>query len=197
VLGTATGAAAGAAIGAVADGGEGAWKGAAVGAVVGGLAGGVIGNYMDKQAKEMEAILAEQDRIQREQDRLQVAMASDVLFESGKAHLQPGARDKLGQFAGVLQRYPRTNIEIVGHTDSRGSEEYNYELSRKRALAVADELVRSGVSDARIKVRGEGEARPVATNETPEGRAMNRRVEINIDPDEGLQAEQAAGEEPH
>jgi len=197
VYGTAGGAAAGSAIGAIVGGGEGAWKGAAIGAVVGGLTGGLVGNYMDRQAKEMQQILAEQDRLRREQETLQVAMSSDLLFETGKAYLQPGARDKLREFARVLDRYPRTNIEIVGHTDNRGSEEYNYELSRKRALAVADELVRDGVSDARIKVRGEGESRPVATNDTPEGRAMNRRVEIIISPDQGLREEQGSGAEPH
>jgi outer membrane protein OmpA-like peptidoglycan-associated protein len=196
VYGTATGAAAGSAIGAIVGGGQGAWKGAAIGAVVGGLTGGVVGHYMDNQAKEMQAVLAEQDRLRREQDHLQVAMASDVMFESGSDYLQPGGRDKLSQFAGVLNRYPRTNIEVVGHTDSRGSEESNYELSRKRAVAVADELVRDGVSNSRIAVRGEGESRPVATNDTPEGRAMNRRVEINVAPDEGLRREEAAGQEP-
>jgi len=196
VVGTATGAAAGSAIGAIVGGGEGAWKGAAIGAVVGGLTGGVVGHYMDNQAKEMQAVLAEQDRLRREQDHLQVSMASDVMFESGSSYLQPGGRDKLRQFADVLNRYPRTNIEVIGHTDSRGSDESNYELSRQRAVAVADELVRDGVSNARIKVRGEGESRPVATNDTPEGRAMNRRVEINIVPDEGLRREEAGSQEP-
>jgi outer membrane protein OmpA-like peptidoglycan-associated protein len=124
-------------------------------------------------------------------------MSSDVLFESGKAYLQPGARDKLRQFAGVLQRYPRTDIEVVGHTDSRGTDEFNYELSQQRASAVADELANNGVSRSRMNLRGEGESRPVATNETREGRAMNRRVEVNVRPDQSLRAEQAATlEEP-
>ena len=196
VVGTATGAAAGSAIGAIVGGGEGAWKGAAIGAVVGGVTGGVVGHYLDQQAKEMEAVLAEQDRLRREQDHLQVAMASDVMFESGKAYLQPGGRDKLRQFADVLNRYPRTNIEVIGHTYNRGSDESNQDLSRKRAVAVADELVHDGVSDARIKTRAEGESRPVATNDTPEGRAMNRRVEIIVAPDEGLRREEAGSQEP-
>jgi outer membrane protein OmpA-like peptidoglycan-associated protein len=196
VAGTATGAAAGSAIGAIVGGGEGAWKGAAIGAVVGGVTGGVVGHYMDNQAKEMESVLAEQDRLRREQDHLQVAMASDVMFESGKAYLQPGGRDKLRQFADVLNRYPRTNIEVIGHTDNRGTDESNQDLSLKRARAVADELTSDGVSGARIRVRGEGESRPVATNDTPEGRAMNRRVEINVTPDEGLRREEAGTQEP-
>jgi outer membrane protein OmpA-like peptidoglycan-associated protein len=198
VAGTATGAAAGSAIGAIVGGGEGAWKGAAIGAVVGGLAGAGIGRYMDNQAREMEAILAEQDRLRRDQERLEVAMSSDVLFESGKAYLQPGARDKLRQVAGVLNRYPRTNVEVIGHTDSRGEEDFNYELSQKRARAVADELAANGVVSARIRTRGEGESRPVATNDTPEGRAQNRRVEIIVSPDDSFRAEGGEGsyEEP-
>jgi outer membrane protein OmpA-like peptidoglycan-associated protein len=87
---------------------------------------------------------------------------------------------------------------VIGHTDNRGSDEYNYDLSRRRAAAVADELISDGVSPSRIGTRGEGESRPVATNDTPEGRAMNRRVEINVTPDQGLRAEQAAAaQEPH
>jgi outer membrane protein OmpA-like peptidoglycan-associated protein len=199
IAGTGAGAAAGSAIGAVVGGGEGAWKGAAIGAVVGGIAGGLIGNYLERQAREMQAVLAEQDRLRLEQEQIHVAMASDVLFESGKAYLQPGARDKLRQFAAVLQRYPRTQVEVVGHTDGRGTEEFNYDLSRKRASAVAEELAGNGVSRSRISTRGEGASRPVATNDTPEGRAMNRRVEINVQPDQAMRAEQAAaaGEEPY
>jgi outer membrane protein OmpA-like peptidoglycan-associated protein len=193
--GTAAGAAAGAAIGAAAGGGQGAWKGAVIGAVVGGIAGGLIGKYMEKQAKEMEAILAEQDSLRIEQEQIHVAMAGDVLFETGKAYLQPGARDKLSRFAGVLKRYHRTEIEVIGHADSRGTEEFNYDLSLQRATAVADELASNGVSRSRIRTRGEGESRPIASNETAEGRAMNRRVEINVTPDQGLRAEQASADQ--
>ncbi len=187
VIGAGGGAAAGAAIGAIVGGGRGAGQGAAIGAVVGALGGGLIGSYMDQQAKAMQGVLAEQDRLRQGQDELQVVLASDVLFESGKAYVQPGARDKLRQIASVLNRYPRTNIQIVGHTDSRGSEESNQELSLRRARAVADELAAAGVSSARISARGEGESRPVASNNTPEGRQQNRRVEINLTPDNSFQ----------
>jgi outer membrane protein OmpA-like peptidoglycan-associated protein len=192
-VGAAAGAASGAAIGAIVGGGKGAGKGAAIGAVVGLLGGGLIGNYMDNQAKEMEAVLAEQDRLRREQERLEVTMASDVLFSSGSANLYPGARDKLRQFAAVLNRYPRTTIQITGHTDSRGSEQSNDQLSLQRARAVADQLTADGVSASRISVRGLGESQPIATNDTPEGRAQNRRVEMTVTPDEGLRAEQNQG----
>ncbi len=166
---------------------------AEIGAVVGLLGGGLIGSYLDNQAKEMQAVLGEQDRLRQEQERLNVTLASDVLFSSGSATLYPGGRDKLRQFAGVLSRYPRTTVQITGHTDSRGSEQSNDELSRRRAQAVADELVADRVDRGRISPRGAGAAQPVPTNETPEGRAQNRRVEIAVTPDEGMRTEQGGG----
>ncbi len=200
VLGTVGGAAIGSAIGAIADGGEGAWKGAAIGAAIGGVGGGLLGNYMDKQAREMQAVLSEQDRIRREQETIYISLGSDVLFDSGSAAVQPGARNKLLEVGGILSKYPRTLVTITGHTDSRGAEEMNYELSLRRARAVAEQLTADGVSSARISTRGDGESRPVANNETREGRQLNRRVELVIKPDSGLRAEHAAqggsGSEP-
>lgn len=198
VVGTASGAAVGSAIGAIAGGGKGAWKGAAVGAVVGGIGGGLIGRYLDQQAAEMQGVLSENDRLRREQETLYLTLGSDVLFDSGSAALQPGARDRLREVAGILNRYPRTVIDITGHTDSRGAAEMNQELSQRRARAVADQLIGEGVSSARINARGEGETRPVANNETLEGRQLNRRVEMVIRPDSEFRAEAArqSGEEP-
>ena len=141
--------------------------------------------------------------MRREQESLTATLASDVLFSSGSAQLYPGGREKLRQFAGVLNRYPRTTIQVVGNTDSRGSEESNLDLSRRRAQAVADELIADGVSSGRIASRGVGESMQIATNDTPEGRAQNRRVDIVVSPDQGLRNEQqqggggpAGGEEP-
>ncbi len=191
VLGTAAGAAIGAGIGAIADGGDGAWKGAAIGAAVGGLGGGAIGNYMGKQAAEMEAVLAEQDRIRQDQEQIYLSLGSDLLFDTGSADIQPAGRSKLLEVAGILSRYPRTTISVTGHTDSRGSEEMNYELSLRRARTVADALTGSGVSSSRITTRGQGESSPIASNETREGRQLNRRVELIVAPDEGLRAEAA------
>ena len=207
VYGTGAGAAAGAAVGGALGGGEGAWKGAAVGAAVGALGGGLIGNYMDRQKREMEQVLANQDRIAREGETLRASLSSDVLFESGSARLQPGAGGKLLQIAEILQRYPRTYVEVTGHTDNRGSESFNQELSERRAAAVRDSLVRSGVDSSRVSTRGEGEQKPIAGNDTATGRATNRRVDVTIRPDEGLAREQrgasegapppAPAEEPH
>src|SRR5262249_59045926 len=105
-------------------------------------------------------------------------MASDVLFSSGSADLFPGGREKLHNFAGVLNRYPRTLVQISGHTDSRGSEESNLTLSKRRAEAVAHELIAANVSQARISTRGLGESMPPATHDTPPGRAPNPPLPI-------------------
>jgi len=205
VYGTGAGAATGAAIGGALGGGEGAWKGAAVGAALGALSGGLIGHYMDNQAKDMQRVVDRQDRVERDGEMLKLSLASDVLFDSGSATLQPGAEDKLRHVAEVLQRYPNTRIEIIGHTDSRGTAASNTKLSEQRARAVRDVLARAGVDPARITTRGAAATRPVATNDTPEGRAVNRRVEIVTTPDEHLAAEsrpenapsrQAPAEEP-
>jgi outer membrane protein OmpA-like peptidoglycan-associated protein len=197
-VGAATGAGAGAAIGAIAGGGDAAGKGAAIGAIAGAIGGGLVGNYMDRQERELQAVLSSQDQVYRQEQGLEVVMASDVLFESGEAQLQPGARDRVARVASVMQRYPDTTIAIVGHTDSRGSTESNEDLSRQRADAVADALIANGVSQSRIRTYGEGETRPIASNDTTTGRAQNRRVEIEILPDESLRerAADAPYEEP-
>jgi outer membrane protein OmpA-like peptidoglycan-associated protein len=189
VYGAGAGAAAGSAIGAIAGGGQGAWKGAAIGAAVGALGGGLMGNYMDKQANEMQQVLSEQDRLRRQQDTIYVSLGSDVLFESGKATLQPGARTKLHELAGIMEKYPETTVTIVGHTDSRGSDELNDRLSKDRAQAVADELIADGVAANRIVTRGAGATQPIASNATPEGRQQNRRVDITVAPSDSLRAQ--------
>lgn len=194
VYGAAGGAGAGAAIGAVVDGKKGAGTGAAIGAVVGALGGGLIGTYMDRQAGEMQSVLSEQDRLNREQQKLEVVMASDTMFESGQATLQPGSRDKLARVAQVFNRYPETRIEVIGHTDDRGSAALNADLSERRAQAVADALVANGVNGGRIYTRGEGATRPIASNASTTGRAANRRVEIEVVPDDSLR--DSAGASP-
>lgn len=199
VYGTAAGAATGAAIGGIVGGGKAAGKGAAIGAVVGLIGGSLIGNYMDRQAQQMQQVLDRQDRLERRGEEIYMSLSSDILFTSGSAALSPGAEDKLREVAGILQQYPRTMIEIVGHTDSIGSEASNQVLSERRATAVRDVLVRNGVSPARIVTRGAGEFRPLADNATPEGRARNRRVDLTIRPDGSFSESGGApaGAEPH
>lgn len=191
VYGTAAGAAAGSAIGAIAGGGSGAWKGAAIGAAVGAIGGGLMGHYMDKQAEEMQRVVDANDRLRKEQETIYLSLGTDVLFDSGKATLQPGARTKLRELAGILAKYPRTIVTITGNTDSRGSDELNDRLAKERAQAVAEELIANGVTPERILTFGAGASNPVATNATPEGRQQNRRVDIVVKPDEGLQRESA------
>ncbi len=179
-IGTVVGAGVGYAIG----GGKGAAIGAGAGLAVGGLSGAAIGNYMDKQEAEMRQALAnaEAASIQREQDVLAVSFKGDFSFDVDSAVLKPGAVDEINRVADVLIKYPKTTISIEGHTDSKGSEDYNMELSKKRAEAVKTTLIGKGLTPARLTTLGFGESKPVASNDTAEGRQMNRRVRVVISP---------------
>jgi len=183
-IGAATGAILGAAIG---GSGKAALLGAAGGAVAGGIAGGMIGSYMDRQEQELRQAFAnvEGASIQREQNILAVTLKSDVLFDTNSYTLKPGAYEEIDRVAKVLVTYPQTRVRVEGHTDSRGSEQYNQMLSERRAMAVRDALVQRGVDSRRIEVVGYGASRPVATNATEAGRQMNRRVTIVIIPEQG------------
>jgi len=192
-IGTLAGAAAGAGLGALAGGKKGAAIGAGIGAGVGAISGGLIGRYLDGQARELDQIVAEQrqtnDRVTRAEDAIQMSLSSDTLFESGKARIYPGAHDRLVRIAQTINRYDRTDVLVVGNTDSVGSSESNQRLSEARAEAVQNVLVNAGVAPRRITTRGDGENNPVATDDTPEGRAQNRRVEILITPNANLRDE--------
>jgi len=185
LIGTGVGAGVGAALG-QAIGGDttSTLLGAAAGAVAGGLAGGAIGSYMDRQEQELRAQLAymEEASIQRDQDVLSVTFKSDVLFRTDSYTLMPGAYDEIDRVADVLARYPQTMIQIAGHTDSTGDAGYNQVLSERRARAVADALVQRGVNPSRIQIAGMGEAQPIAPNDNPGGRQLNRRVTLRIIP---------------
>lgn len=186
ILGTLAGAAAGAAID------KKAGRGALIGAAVGGLAGGLVGNYLDKQAQEIDAI--PDANVQRREESLVVLFPGDVLFGVGSSALSPGAYQRLGSLAGTLERYPDTNIVVKGHTDGTGDESYNVRLSEDRAESVRKYLVAEGVTAQRVSAVGYGEAFPVASNATPEGRQQNRRVEIEIKPNDELRERQASGQ---
>ncbi len=155
--------------------------GAAIGGAVGAVTGGLIGALLDKQQAELEEI-AEVQRTSEEE--LVVILREKILFDTDKYSLKPGAQDNLVKIGTVLQKYPDFDIDAEGHTDSTGSENYNQWLSEKRAGAVADFLIKNGLGPARIHASGMGEMRPVATNETAEGRQQNRRVELHITPRE-------------
>jgi outer membrane protein OmpA-like peptidoglycan-associated protein len=174
ILGTLAGAAAGAAID------KKAGRGALIGAAVGGISGGLIGNYLDKQAKEIDAI--PDANVERRDDVLLVNFGGDVLFDTGSATLAPGAHSRLRSLSDTLSRYPETQIVVKGHTDSTGSETVNQDLSERRAEAVRNFLIAEGVEPSRVTSVGLGEAYPLVSNETSSGRQQNRRVEIELRP---------------
>jgi outer membrane protein OmpA-like peptidoglycan-associated protein len=185
ILGGLAGAAAGAAIG----GHDHRGGGALIGAATGAIAGGMVGHYLDKQAQELDAIPGA--TVQRRDDSLLVNFESEILFDSGSATLFPGSFDQLRALAQTLNRYPKSDVIIKGHTDSVGEEAFNQTLSERRADGVRNFLIAEAVAPPRITAIGFGESVPVASNDTAVGRQRNRRVEIEIRPyDEVLRGEQ-------
>jgi outer membrane protein OmpA-like peptidoglycan-associated protein len=185
LYGTGIGAAVGAGLGqAIGGDTKGTLLGAGIGAVVGGLAGAGIGKYMDNQQAALQQQFAASDAasIRRDADVLAVTFKSDVLFDSGSAALKAGAYQEINRVSQVLIQYPETRIMVAGHTDSDGSEAFNQDLSVRRAEAVKNALVAQGVSGARINTMGFGESQPVADNNTPAGKQLNRRVVVTIVP---------------
>lgn len=169
--------------------------GAGIGAIVGGLTGAAIGNYMDKQEQSMRQAIANSEAatVRREQEIIQgarqqsvdvltVTFKSDYLFAVNSSTLLPGAQSELQRVATVIRQYPETNIQIAGHTDSTGSEDYNRRLSEQRAESVKTALIGMGVNPSRLTTLGYGESRPIASNNTEGGRQQNRRVEVRIVP---------------
>lgn len=157
-----------------------------VGAGIGGLTGAAIGSYMDRQEAELRSRTAGTDvRVIRQGDDLVLSMPSGITFATGSATVQPQFRPTLDQVAEVLGRYNQTYVDVYGHTDSVGSDADNQALSDRRAASVAGYLETRGVQRARLATRGFGETQPIASNDSEEGRAANRRVEIKIVPVEG------------
>mgnify|MGYP001765789444 FL=1 len=192
VYGTAGGAAAGALIGQViGHSTKGTLIGAAIGAAVGGLGGAGIGRMMDNQERDMRNALAssESATVSREGNLLAVSFKSDFTFDSNSSNVRPGLISEIDRVAQVLNQYPETFIRVEGHTDSRGSNAYNMDLSQRRANAVKNLLVQRNVAESRVEVIGYGEDMPVATNDTEAGRLKNRRVEIKIAPKTQAQAQ--------
>ena len=176
VVGTAGGAVVGGAIGKVAGSTA---KGAIIGAVVGGVAGAIIGAQMDKQARELE-MSVKGAKVERVGEGIQVTFASGLLYDFDSDVVRPEARTNLRELAVSLEKYPGSNVLIIGHTDRLGTEAYNMGLSDRRATAAATYLISQGVSGARIATRGLGETEPIASNETEAGRQANRRIEVAI-----------------
>lgn len=180
-IGAGAGAAAGAALGTLVGGND--RRNALVGAGIGLLAGAAVGQYLDQQQRDLETSLAGTGaEVERQGDQLLVTMPSEVTFASDSAQIQPQFYGALNNVAATLQQYPSSYLDVVGHTDSQGEEAYNQRLSERRARSVADYLISRGVNPARVATYGQGETQPVASNETPDGRQANRRVELLITP---------------
>ncbi len=186
---TATGALAGALGGAVlgyltnTSNGEQGRKNALIGAGVGALGGAAVGQYMDRQQRAMEAELSGSGvGVARQGDNLVLRMPADVTFATNQSNVEPQFDSTLADVAGVLRQYDQSIVDVVGHTDSSGGDVINQPLSERRAVSVADALIRNGVQRERLYVAGVSSRNPVASNDTPAGRAQNRRVEIVIRP---------------
>jgi outer membrane protein OmpA-like peptidoglycan-associated protein len=175
------GALAGGLLGANAGGSDDRLAKTVIGAGIGAALGGAIGTTLDQQAAELRGING-QFNVTNMGDYLVVNMPQDVLFSVDSASLRPDLASDIQSVAQNLLRYPNSQIQIIGHTDSSGSASYNQDLSQRRAVSVADVLRNSGVPSARVTAFGRGEDQPIASNLTPEGRAQNRRVEIIIRP---------------
>jgi len=174
------GAAGGAAVGALIGKQVGSTAtGAIIGAAVGGTAGAVIGRQMDQQAAELAAQIPGAT-VQRVGEGIALTFESGLLFPFDSSDLLPAGQENLRNLAESLREYPDTEVLIVGHTDSRGSDQYNQGLSERRANSAADVLASFGVPRDRIRTAGRGESEPIATNETEPGMQENRRVEVAI-----------------
>ncbi|MEM7744575.1 MAG: OmpA family protein [Pseudomonadota bacterium] len=180
-VGAGLGAATGAALGTLVGGDD--RRNALVGAGIGLLAGAAVGQYLDQQERDLRNNLAGTGaEVERQGDQLLVSLPSSITFATDSATIQPQFQSSLDQVAQTFQKYPESFIDVIGHTDSQGSEQYNQALSERRASSVSSYLTSRGVNQARLSAYGRGELEPVDTNDTPEGRAANRRVELRVTP---------------
>jgi outer membrane protein OmpA-like peptidoglycan-associated protein len=174
------GASAGAAVGGVIGNQTGSTaRGAIIGAAVGGAAGAIIGHQMDQQAKELSQNI-KGATVERVGEGIQVTFASGLLFAFDSDSIQAAAGTNLRELASSLQKYPESQLLIVGHTDNVGDAYYNQRLSERRANSAATYLASQGVARSRLAASGKGESEPVTSNQTDAGRQKNRRVEVAI-----------------
>jgi len=183
VKGAGIGAAAGAAVGAIIGHQSGnRTTGAVIGGVVGGATGALIGKRLDNQAKELEKVSGVEN-VNVDQEKQKIEATLKINFDVNKDVIKSTEATKLDELAGVFSKYPENIVTLEGHTDADGTESYNQTLSEKRAKSVENYLRGKNLNIASLSSTGYGESRPVASNETQEGKAMNRRVEIKISVD--------------
>lgn len=187
VVGTAAGGGMGAIIGKVSGNTA---LGAIIGAAVGGATGAVIGHKMDKQAEAIKNTVPDA-KVERVGEGIVVEFSSNILFGFDKSLLSFDAKANLDKLVTVLNEYKDTDIELQGHTDNKGSESYNQNLSEKRAETVSGYLAAKGISSGRLNIKGFGESAPKYDNETETGRTQNRRVEFLITANEKMKTEAA------
>jgi len=185
VIGAAGGGAIGAVIGKAAGNTA---MGAIIGAAVGGATGAVIGHKMDKQAEEMKKVLGDAE-VRRVGEGIVIDFKEKVLFGFDRSDLGTNAATNLDKLINVLNKYPDTDIKVLGHTDNKGTDAYNLALSERRANSVSGYLRNHGINSGRISTKGMGENDPIASNDTEDGRAQNRRVEFVITANEKMKAE--------
>jgi len=178
--GAGAGAAAGAVVGAIIGNQSGNNRtGAVVGGVIGAAVGAAVGHRMDQQQKELQQIPGV-EVTRPSEGEIAVQLTNDILFDFNSSSLRSESRSTLSDLAANFQRYPDETVSVEGHTDNVGTSAINQSLSERRAYAVKDYLVSQGMPSSRITAIGFGETQPKATNSTPEGRQLNRRVEIHI-----------------
>ena len=188
VIGAAGGAVAGAVIGKATGSTA---RGAIVGAAVGGAAGAIIGHQMDQKAKEIQGTVAGAD-VTRVGEGLVVTFDSGLMFDFDSDVLRTESKKNLDNLAANLNSFGDSKLLLVGHTDDKGADSYNLDLSRRRAAAVASYLEARGVSPSRVELAGRGETEPIAPNDSETGRQQNRRVEVAVYASDKMKAEAKA-----
>ncbi len=187
VIGTAGGAAAGAIIGKVAGNTA---MGAIIGATVGGVTGAIIGHQMDKQAEEMKKNIPDA-KVVRVGEGIVIEFNDKILFGFNKYNLTSKAKKNLTKLVNIMGKYPDTNIEIQGHTDDKGTPEYNQALSERRASSVSAYLSGNGISSSRLTIIGFGENAPKYDNNKSSGQSQNRRVEFLVTANDKMKTDAA------
>ncbi|WP_111612825.1 OmpA family protein [Algoriphagus yeomjeoni] len=193
VKGGAIGGAAGGVLGGVIAGKDNTAIGVLIGSAIGGSAGAIIGHEMDKAAEELQRDL-EGATVERVGEGIKITFDSGLMFPVDKSELSAVSKQNLSELAETLKKYEETNILVEGHTDSTGEDDYNMDLSRRRAYSVEDYLTVNGISKGRMEIAAYGEMQPIATNETEAGRQQNRRVEVAIYANKKMQRMAERGE---